>query len=328
MPARSSSPAGASGAPVCKALHPASRALTHAPARSSADRVPSLATLPRDLSLFAKYHLKRRVVDHPARETELGVVPLGFEPKAYTERIRAYAPRIAVSTLAERDNEGESFPMLEGRVEPEGADKTLLVLAGVHGNEHAGLLAVPPILDRFATEAPRVRVAILTPANPVGAAHLSRYNANGYDINRDFVRFDTAEARAIRDAFDRLAPDFVVSLHEGPQDATFFFANPRVERALATDLLARLEAAGVILASSDYFGRTLRPAGYAPTGPIMSGLHWLWARTLGMMATGTFADERGIPEITLESSWRLADPDQRVRAHVELVLALATTTSW
>ena len=40
--------------------------------------MPSLRTLPHDLHMLAKYHLKRRVADYPAPETELGVVSLGF----------------------------------------------------------------------------------------------------------------------------------------------------------------------------------------------------------------------------------------------------------
>jgi hypothetical protein len=115
----------------------------------------------------------------------------------------------------------------------------------------------------------------------------------------------------------------VVSLHEGPQDATFMFANRAVDPALAARLLEAMEAGGVTLATTDYFGRTLAPAGYAPLGPIAYGLSWIWARTLGMMATGMYADARRVPELTLESSWRLPSREARVRAHVELVLAVA-----
>jgi hypothetical protein len=208
--------------------------------------------------------------------------------------------------------------MLEVRAA--GAGRKLLVLAGVHGNEHAGLLAVPSILDRLEDRA--VDVSIVTPVNPIGAAHLSRYNGEGYDINRDFVRFYTPEARAVRELFDRFAPDFVVSLHEGPQDATFFFANRCVERDLAVRLLDSMKERGTTLAETDYFGRTLRPPGYAPLSATGHAVSWLWARTLGMMATGMYAEERGIPEITLESSWRLPDRQARVRAHVDLVLTL------
>jgi hypothetical protein len=40
-----------------------------------------------------------------------------------------------------------------------------------------------------------------------------------------------------------------------------------------------------------------------------------------MMHTGMYADELGVGELTLESSWRGREED-RVRAHVELVCAL------
>ena len=282
--------------------------------------MPSLATLPQDLALFAKYHLKRRVYDHPARETALGIVPLGLELDAYVREVHGYADRFAITTLGEIAYRDASYPVLEVRAAREGA-KRLLVLAGVHGNEHAGLLAVPAILERWA-EHP-VDLTIITPVNPVGAAHLSRYNGEGYDINRDFVRFDTEEARIVREVFERLRPDFVISLHEGPQDATFMFANRAVDPALAARLLEAMEAGGVTLATTDYFGRTLAPAGYAPLGPIAYGLSWIWARTLGMMAPGMYADARRVPALTLESSWRLPSREARVRAHVELVLAVA-----
>jgi hypothetical protein len=279
-----------------------------------------LLSLWNDLALFSKYHLQRRVVDYPAREEALGIVPLAFDLRAYAETLRAYGDRFAVSTLEQLRYRDETYPMLEVRAPKAGAPR-LLVLAGVHGNEHAGLLAVPAMLDRWQHA---VDLTIVTPVNPVGAAHLSRYNGDGYDINRDFVRFDTVEARVVRDAFDRTLPHFAVSLHEGPQDATFLFANPRVDRALALRLLAALEQRGTTLAARDYFGRALRPPGYAPIQGIGYGLSWLWAKTLGMMATGMYADGRSIPELTIESSWRAKDPAERVRAHVELVLALAS----
>lgn len=280
--------------------------------------MPSLS----DVALFAKYHLKRRVFDHPARETALGLVPLGYDPAAYTDEIRAFADAFAVTTLAELAYQGERYPILEVRAERPDAPR-LLVLAGVHGNEHAGLLAIPPLLERVRTAPLPVDLTIVTPVNPVGAAHLSRYDAEGYDINRDFVRFDTPEARVVRDVYERVRPDFVISLHEGPQDATFFFANRHVPRELAVRLLVELERGGTKLAERDYFGLRLRPPGYAPIGTLGWLTWWLWARTFGMMATITYSDFRGIPELTLESSWRLSDREARVRAHVDLVISVA-----
>ena len=104
-----------------------------------------------------------------------------------------------------------------------------------------------------------VQLVVIAPVNPVGAAELSRYNAQGYDINRDFVRFETQEARAVRRAFEQDRPDFLVALHEGPQDDTFMFTNRRVDPQLAGRLLDAMARGGTELGDKDYFGRTLNP---------------------------------------------------------------------
>jgi hypothetical protein len=196
-----------------------------------------------------------------------------------------------------------------------------LVLSGVHGNEHAGLLAVPPLLDAWSSD--RVRLVVVTPVNPVGAAELSRFNAEGYDINRDFVRFGTPEARVVRDIFERERPHFVISLHEGPQDATFMFANRFVETKLAHALCDALAAGGTVLAEKDYFGMRLTPPGLSPSSPSGRFVTKLWALTLGMKATIAYSEDRRIPEIVLESSWRTPDEAARIRPHVDLVKAVA-----
>lgn len=283
--------------------------------------MPSIAKLRRDLVLFAKYHLVRRAVTYPAREAELGVVALPFEPDRYVEAVRAlHGDRFEVRTEASVGYRDRAHPILSVRSRSS-AQKTLLVLAGVHGNEHAGLLAVPRILERWSSE--RVRLVVVTPVNPVGAAELSRFNGDGYDINRDFVRFDTPEARLVRDVYDRERPDFVVSLHEGPQDATFMFANRFVDAALARELLDALAAEGTVLAEKDYFGLRLDPPGLSAATRASRAVNWLWARTIGMKATIGYSEDRGIPELVLESSWRLPDEAARVRAHVTLVEAVA-----
>lgn len=286
----------------------------------------SLSKLRRDLALFAKYHLVRRSATYPARERDLGIVPLGFELDRYVDAIRAFdGDRFEVKTEATIGYRDRAHPILSVRTRS-AAPKTLLVLAGVHGNEHAGLLAVPRILERFDLRergSERVRLVVVTPVNPVGAAELSRLDGAGYDVNRDFVRFETPEARVVRDVYDRERPDFVISLHEGPQDATFMFTNRHVDGALARTLLDALAAEGTVLAEKDYFGLRLRPPGLSSSSPASRAVEWLWARTLGMKATIAYSQDRGIPEIVLESSWRLPDEGARVRAHVTLVTAVA-----
>ena len=283
--------------------------------------MPSLRTLPADLRLFAKYHLRRRIFDHPAREVELGLVDLGFESESFLARLTAAAAGKEVEVVERMRYRDREHPMLCVSTTSQGTRRTLAVLGGVHGNEHAGILAVPEIVARFAE--PSVRLVALAPVNPVGAAERSRYNADGFDVNRDFVRFETPEARAVRRILERERPDFVVSLHEGPQDGTFMFLNRCVGLPLATRLADALATGGTRMATRDYFGRRLQPAGVAAKSRAVAVLESLWAATLGMKATGVWCEDRGIPEITLESSWRGSDGAQRIRAHVDLVLELA-----
>ena len=288
--------------------------------------MPSLATLPKDLAKFARYHLVRRAETYPARDNDMGIVPLPFELTAYAARIRAYeGARFSVSEETAVTYQDRAHPILSVTSRPGPASaapsKTLVVLAGVHGNEHAGLLAVPPILDAWNHDA--VKLVVVTPVNPVGAAELSRFNAEGYDINRDFVRFGTPEARVVRDVFAREKPDFVISLHEGPQDATFMFTNARVDTPLAHSLCDALAAGGTVLAEKDYFGLRLDPPGLSPSTATARAVTKVWAATLGMKASIAYSEDHGIPEIVLESSWRMPDESTRIRPHVDLVAAVA-----
>lgn len=288
--------------------------------------MPTLASLRKDLRLLWKYHFRHPVETHPAREEELGLVELPFDLDAYVEALEAQAgSRFSTRRELEVAYEGRTHPMLTLRSNAD-ARATLLVVAGIHGNERAGLLAVPEILAGF-DPARAVRLVVVTPANPVGAAHLSRYESRGYDVNRDFRRFETAEARALRDVYARERPDFVISLHEGPQDATFAFANRWVAEGLAREALAAVARGGTTLATRDYFGLRLSPPGLSASTRASRLVHRLWERWPGMMATIQYSEARGIPELVLESSWRTRDAAARIRPHVDLVAAVSLALS-
>jgi len=245
---------------------------------------------------------------------------VAFDLDRYVARIRAFdGARFAVATAASVHHRGRAHPVLSVRSRNT-ATKTLLVLAGVHGDEPAGLLAVPSILEAWSSE--RVRLVVITPVNPVGAAEDSRVNAGGKDINRDFMRFSTPEARAVRDVFDDVRPDFVISLHEGPQRGAFMFSNGHVELPLATALCDALEAGGTVLATRDYFGRRLRPRGLSPASATTRAV-WKLGVVLGQKASITYSQDRAVPEIVLESSSRTIDEAERVRPHIDLVAAVA-----
>jgi predicted deacylase len=275
----------------------------------------------QELRVFAQLHLKQRAYDHPAQDEGMGVIPLGYEPEAFERSVRAFADRYDVVEATRVSYRDTTRPILSVSSRTPDAARRLLVLSGVHGNEQAGIVCVPEILERYPDDG-SVALRVLTPVNAIGAAELSRFNADGYDINRDFVRFRTEEARVVKRTLEEFRPDFVLSLHEGPQDAAFMFANRHVDIALAKRILAVLEAGGTTLATKDYFGLPLRPPGLSASSPVQRGILRAWAATLKMMAVNEYAAHRGIPEITLESSWRSTDRAARVRAHVDITLAL------
>ena len=249
-----------------------------------------------------------------------------FDLDRYVARIRSFdGARFAVATEVTIPYRGRAHPVLSVRSRAV-ASKTLLVLAGVHGDESAGILAVPPILEAWCSEV--VRLVVLTPVNPVGAAQHSRANAAGKDINRDFIRFATVEARVVRDVFERERPDFVISLHEGPQEGTFMFANRFVDHALARGLCKALAAGGTVLAKRDYFGRRLDPPGLAPASVTTCAI-WKLLAALQTKATIAYSADRSVPEIVLEGASRMADEAARLRPHVDLVAAVAErVTGW
>lgn len=280
----------------------------------------------RELRQFARYHLVRRAFDYPARDPEMQVVSLGYDPGAFERALRASSERFELEELVRVTYRAASRPMFSVRSKHERPPRRrLLVLSGVHGNEQAGILCVPSVLERYRRAGDAlasVALEVLTPVNPVGAAELSRFNAEGYDINRDFVRFGTVEARTVRAVIERRRPDFVLSLHEGPQDASFVFVNERVQPGLAEALLDQLAAKGIALATVDYFHAKLPRPGLSPSTVFSRIATRLWAQTLGMMAANAYCASLGIPELTLESSWKSSDRDARVSAHVELCMAL------
>ena len=305
-----------------RAAAEASRFLTSCSGEPTLGVVPSM----EEVRAFVRLHLKQRAYDYPARDEGLGVVPLGYEPDAFEQSVRAFGDRYDVveqARVSYRDTTRPIFSVSSRTADPV---KRLLIVSGIHGNEQAGIVSVPEILERFDRDAP-VALRVLTPVNAIGAAELSRFNADGYDINRDFIQFRTEEARLVRRAFDEFRPDFVLSLHEGPQDAAFMFANRHVDVALANRLLRALEAGGTTLATKDYFGLSLRPPGLSASSPFQRAILRVWEAGFKMRAVNEFAAARGIPEITLESGWRSADRAARVRAHVDLTLALSAELS-
>ena len=244
----------------------------------------------------------------------------------YYRALEAGAAGVAVREVAQVRYEGNAFPLLHLGAFGAPAGPTLLVIAAVHGDEVSGSLAIPALLAdaREHREAyAQVALHILAPANPVGLAHLSRYNGQGCDVNRDFGHFQTPEAAAIRDLIATLKPRLIVALHEGPQRGFYAIATPSVPAELARAAAHEVAAAGLDVATRSFLGMPLATPGVSREGWITTGMK----RLIGLPTLGAYAHAHRIGVLTTESPWDTPDVAGRVQAHVIAVRAVAARLS-
>jgi protein MpaA len=113
---------------------------------------------------------------------------------------------------------------IEARVLGDG-ERTVLILATIHGNEAAGTPLLRQFEEHLVAHANLLeyrRVVLVPVANPDGYADGTRRNAAGVDINRNFKTANSRgrtplsepESRAIAALIERYRPTVVVSLHQ------------------------------------------------------------------------------------------------------------------
>ena len=117
--------------------------------------------------------------------------------------------------------ETDAGPIKAYRIEGEGAPAYLS--AGMHGDEPAGPLAALRLLkEGFFQDG---RPWFVCPAlNPTGLVAGIRENADGIDLNRDYLTLETPEIAAHVNWLRTLpAPDLFLSLHEDWESTGFYF---------------------------------------------------------------------------------------------------------
>jgi hypothetical protein len=115
----------------------------------------------------------------------------------------------------------ESGPLVAW--ERPGSGPRVYLSAGIHGDEPAGPLALLELMrEGFFT--PEVHWSLCPALNPSGLAAVTRENASGVDLNRDYWQRATLEVVAHALWLDaRPAPDLFISLHEDWESTGFYF---------------------------------------------------------------------------------------------------------
>jgi hypothetical protein len=116
--------------------------------------------------------------------------------------------------LAVVTEEGGDAPASLDRRKP-----TILVLASQHGNEQSGKEAALALVRDLAVGdlAPllkQINVLVIPQTNPYGNFVNRRPNEQGLDLNRDHVKLESPETRAIHAVFVAWMPEVTLDLHE------------------------------------------------------------------------------------------------------------------
>lgn len=112
----------------------------------------------------------------------------------------------------------------------------------IHGNEWEGTDAALKLIEKLATAQDRTTTDLLArnrvyfniTANPDGRIAGTRANANGFDLNRDFVTASQPEVRAMRQIAIDKQPAVMVDLHGYVNGTLIEPTTPRTARTTST----------------------------------------------------------------------------------------------
>jgi protein MpaA len=218
-------------------------------------------------------------------------------------------------TLAvEPDTYGRSHLGLPLEVWRPGGDCTLLLFAGIHGEEPETTFALSRALRQLSEPSPHC--AAVLAANPDGLMRGTRGNARGVDLNRNFPTVDwRPDPVPYRSTLDD-PRDVVLSPGQGP--------GSEAETEALIRLIEELQPSAVIALHAPL--ACIDEASDSPLG------QWLAERTglprvsgVGYPTPGSFGSwgaEQGIAVVTYE--FPLTSTDALVREHVPVLVELLT----
>lgn len=280
----------------------------------------------KNIKLIHKYYLSPCYYDNPVKQLDYPQVFFEVDLNEYYQKISELSTQhFNIDTLETIDYKNQQYPVLRisnKEIGPQNSfKKKLLILAGVHGNESAGTLAILELLKEYNAKPLKFKdweINIVTPVNPAGTIEMSRYNEYGCDLNRKVktsLQKGIVLQRAIVDSFK---PDVIVNMHEAPSSGFLIHSNEHLDDGLLLKLLKDTENSGIVLSNKDYLGRALKIKGNSK----ISGVFKLFNKLAKVQALGDYVSEKGIVEITTESGWNSKDRFQRINSHALIVSSL------
>ena len=106
----------------------------------------------------------------------------------------------------------EGRPIRAWRIGNPKAERSLLVVGCIHGNECQGMRVTQRLVDLIRPVA--LDLWVIQNVNPDGLAKRSRGNARDVDLNRDFLAATQRETQLARTLIRKLRPDVTIWFHQ------------------------------------------------------------------------------------------------------------------
>lgn len=274
------------------------------------------------IRLANKYYLSPCYYDSPVKQSDFPQFFFKVDLNTYYQQLVSLSStHFHMDTVEIIQYKNQDLPIIElSKINKSvnSNQKKLLVLAGVHGNESAGTLAILELLSLYNNNPSKFdewSLKIVTPINPAGTIEMSRYNECGCDLNRKVKKSSQKGIVLQRKIIDSFKPDAIITLHEAPSPDFLIHSNKHLKDKLLFQLLEDIENMGITLATEDYLGQKLKVPG---NSKIKGHLKFL-KNLVQVQALGDYASKREIIEITTESGWNSQDTFQRVSSHVFVI---------
>ncbi|MCU0562773.1 MAG: succinylglutamate desuccinylase/aspartoacylase family protein [Desulfobacterales bacterium] len=154
----------------------------------------------------------------PKTEPPAAVVRDVEQIRAALQAVDGASAHLLLSAIGRTNTPGLDLPVWRMVYRPfRPGLKTVLLLAGVHGNETAGVACALGVVDRLAPASPATAaydLDVVPLLNPWGYVHDLATAPGGVDISTDFASFDSHEARILRRFLREKRYDLVIDLRE------------------------------------------------------------------------------------------------------------------
>jgi hypothetical protein len=177
-------------------------------------------------------------------------------------------------------------------------NKRYLVISGIHGNEEAPVYAVNDFilaLDLQENILKNITIDFIYILNPYGFEHDLRYNGNGKDLNRDFIKFESNEIQIFMNSIKDTQYTGVYDFHKhGKTKGFLLYYYARNNKQLSMEIIEIIKANDFTL-ENEFVDVILK----ARDGLIYIPLYakWYYEYVLKEATTGIYFEKIGAKEV-------------------------------